>query len=183
MQIERGASRTDHLQAFICMERRCRRPAITKLFGDNAHPHIEAAKKPREAEGYRRKEETRQGEVKTNLSKEETALLGQGSRSDLPAACDRISEGTRIQTIAAEFPTQFVRYSRGFQSQYLQSQYHELTKQLCCGCVTRLASVSPELRDRFRQQLSIMIGAVTANREATSGLTDIAKTNLSFGMN
>jgi len=114
MQMERGKQGTKHLQAFIWMDTRCRRTGITKLFGDNANPHIEAAKRPKDAERYCRKEETREGEYLTNIKEEEINLFGQGSRSDLAEACNRILSGAKIQAIATEHPTSYVKYSRGF---------------------------------------------------------------------
>ena len=54
---------------------------------------------------------------------------------------------------------------------------------MCFGCVAKPAEANPDLRDKFRDQLLKTLGAVTANQEAESGLTDFAETSLSFGTN
>ena len=115
MQMERGQQGTAHLQAFIWVASRCRRTGISKLFGEGANPHMEACRKPKDAEQYCRKEETREGAYVSIIEGEETKLLGQGSRSDLAEACDRILSGAKIQGIATEYPTSCVKYARGFQ--------------------------------------------------------------------
>ena len=46
--------------------------------------------------------------------------------------------------------------------------------------MAKLAGANPDLRDKFRDQLLTTLGAVTANQEAQSGLTDIAETSLSL---
>ena len=70
-----------------------------------------------------------------------------------------------------------------FSNLVLQLPYHEIQKVMCFGCAAKLAGANPELRDNFIDQLMITLGAVTANQEAQSGLTDIAETSLSFGTN
>ena len=96
---------------YKCAEvsRGCRRTGITKLFGDGANPHIEACRKPKHAEQKFTKEETREDAYVSKIKEEETKLLGQGSRSDLADACDRILSGAKIQVIATEYPTSYVK--------------------------------------------------------------------------
>ena len=65
----------------------------------------------------------------------------------------------------------------------LQLPYHEIQNLMCFGCVAKVAGTNPDLRDKVRDQLLITLGAVTANREAQSGLTELAETSLSFGTN
>ena len=70
-----------------------------------------------------------------------------------------------------------------FSNLVLQLPYYEIQKVMCFGCVAKLAGANPDLRDKFRDHLLITLGAVTANQEAQSGLTDVAETSLSFGTN
>ena len=136
MQMERGQQGTAHLQAFIWVASRCRRTGITKLFGEGANPHIEACRKPKDAKQYCRKKETREGAYVSNIKEEETKLLGQGSRSDLAEACDRILSGAKIQVIATECPTSYVKYARGVQHLNLAVAVLRNTKSdvlLLCG--------------------------------------------------
>ena len=73
-------------------------PALSN-FLETARAHIEACRKPKYAEQHCRKVETREGAYVSNTKEKETKLLGQGSRSDLAEACDRILSGGKIQVI------------------------------------------------------------------------------------
>ena len=128
MQMERGQQGTAYLQVFIWVASRCRRTGITKLLGDGANPISKACRKPKDAEQYFRKEETREGAYVSNIKEEETKLLGQGSRSDLAEACDRILSGAKILVIATEYPTSYVKYARGFQQLSLAVAVPQITK-------------------------------------------------------
>ena len=178
-----GQQETAHLQAFNWVASRCRRTGITKDFGDGANPHIEACRKPKDAEQNCRKEEIREGAYVSNIKEEETKLLGQENRSDLAEACNRVLSGAKIQVLQPSIPPAVSNTQEAFSNLVLQLPYYQIQKVICFGCVTKLAGANPHLRDKFRVQLLITLGAVTSNQDAQSGLTDFAETSLSFGTN
>lgn len=112
-QRECAASGTYHIQAFIWLGTRRRRTAISELFGDGENPHCEPCKSPRDAEKYCRKAETRYAGPYSNIEAKEVANIGQGSRTEIAAACEAIREGARLETVATEHSTTYVKYYRG----------------------------------------------------------------------
>ena len=109
-QRECGSNGTYHIQAFLWLASRRRRTAITELFGTGEKPHCEPCKDPRSAEKYCRKEETRHSGPYTNIEETEIACIGQGSRTEIAAACQAIREGARMETVAAQHSETYVKY-------------------------------------------------------------------------
>ena len=115
MQFERGENGTRHLKCFILFRTKRRFGTARRIFGDDENPHIESCRDVRKSEVYCRKEKMREGAFLTNCREEDTRAMGQGRRTDLSKACEAIMSGTRIRDVAREWPTQFVRYSRGLE--------------------------------------------------------------------
>ena len=128
--------------------------------------------------------ETRKCDPRTNIEKEETKTIGQGSRTEFAETCDRIIKGAKIKTIAVEFSTSFVKYARGFQQLNLLLLYgkKETLSLLSCGCVARLATVNPEVRETFPTQVKTLIGGCTTNQKVPAGLLAIREMKLLYGM-
>ena len=90
-------------------------------------------------------------------------------------------QALKIKLSQPSIPPAMSKTQEAFSILVLQLRYHELQNVMCFGCVAKLAGANPDLPDKFRDQLLITLGAVTANQEAQIGLTDIAETSLSFG--
>ena len=117
-QRERGQQGTAHIQAFLWLDARRRRTFVSSIFTAGENPHCEPCKEPRASEKYCRKEETRYAGPYTNITASESACIGQGSRTEIAAACESICQGARVETVATEFATTFVKYHRGLMQLY-----------------------------------------------------------------
>ncbi len=99
-----------HLQGYTEFSKSMRRNAVKRIF-DNNTMHLEIRRDSREkARNYCKKEDTREdGPFEIGIWES----TGQGRRTDLHEAAQRLLDGTSIEEVAEEFPVQFVRYSRG----------------------------------------------------------------------
>ena len=112
-QLELGEEGTPHFQGYLELERPQRYSALsssTNLKG----AHFEARCGSREqAREYCRKEETRSsGPWEYGVWSDKS----QGKRSDLEGVVASINDGATLAEIAANCPTQFIRYHRGIQA-------------------------------------------------------------------
>ena len=108
-QLEEGDRGTPHLQGFLQMETRRKMSKISAIFGDES-PHLERTRDARLAEAYARTTETPKEGPWTNYTAEELKQIGQGSRTEIAQACERIAAGASMPDVAQEFPTTNVRY-------------------------------------------------------------------------
>ena len=181
MQMERGQQGTAHIQAFIWVASRCRRTGITKLFGDGANPHIEACRKPKNAEQFCRNENNLR--TYQTSEKRKRNYMAKGAVHTWQRRATAYCQALIFKLSQPSVPPVMSNTQEAFSNLVLQLPYHEIQNLTCFGCVAEVAGTNPDLRDIFRDQLLITLGAVTANRDAQSGLTDIAETSLSIGTN
>lgn len=117
---EVSASETPHLQGFVIFKKNYRLSGVRKLL-PTAHWEI-AKGSSIQASDYCKK---------TGDYKETGILTQQGKRTDLEKACDIIVEENTIQPVVDEFPTLYVKYSRGLRDyalQVVQSYTHNSTR-------------------------------------------------------
>ena len=134
-QLEEGDRRTPHLQGFLQMETRRKMSTISAIFGDES-PHLERTRDARLAEASARTTETRKEGPWTNYTAEELKKIGQGSRTEIAQACERIAAGASMPDVAQEFPTTIVRYNRGLRELGLLLRVGRSTKSFMlrmCG--------------------------------------------------
>ena len=134
-QLEEGDRGTPHLQGFLQMETRRKMSTISAIFGDES-PHLERTRDARLAEASARTTETRKEGPWTNYTAEELKQIGQGSRTEIAQACERIAAGASMPDVAQEFPTTIVRYHRGLRELGLLLRVGRSTKSFMlrmCG--------------------------------------------------
>ena len=88
-------------------------PLSPNFFGTGANPHCEPCKDPRSEEKKSRKQETRHSSPYSNIQETEIACIGQGSRTEIAAACEAIRQGARMEDVAAQHSETYVKYHRG----------------------------------------------------------------------
>lgn len=111
-QGEIGENGTRHLQGVACFND-CVTLGGAKLRFTGMQPHLESMRASiAQAIAYTKKEET----ADPTLPWEEFGIApstGQGTRSDFESIRDALKEGQDIETIASDFPGQFIRYHGG----------------------------------------------------------------------
>ena len=112
MQFERGENGTRHIQLFVQFERRRRLDYVRKTIHERGH--YERARDAKASERNCRKESTRESGPLTNI--ENPNIIGQGARSEISAACQDTLGGAKLNIIAREYSSSFVRYHRGFEA-------------------------------------------------------------------
>lgn len=135
-QEEVGESGTPHLQGYVQFTQKRTFATVSQLPGLES-AHIEVARgSPADNIAYCTKEEGRLGgpyEYGTRPTK------GQGARKDLDVISDQLKAGHSLKRIAEEFPSDFIRYHRGFAA--LQSH------------------VAPRRSDHMKTQVFVLFGA------------------------
>lgn len=102
---EISPSGTPHLQGYIEFNKRLRLNQAKRLLGDRIH--LESRRgTPSEARNYCIKD----GDY---WEKGDISTVSQGTRTDLQGAADAVLSGKRTREVAKEFPTTFIKYSRG----------------------------------------------------------------------
>ena len=123
-QPERGASGTPHLQGAFCLrstQGRTLQGIKTRLFrADGVHLEPKSPNSTTEQWlAYCSKAETRDGSVDFGFTEfgnreELPGDGGQGTRTDIDAACRRLSQGESMREVAESDPSSFVKYHKGF---------------------------------------------------------------------
>ena len=128
-------------------------------------------------------EKKKQGKeiTKRTYRKKKSSYLARGAVQTWQRGATSSCEALEFKLSRPSIPPALSATQEAFTNLLLSLPYHEITKQLCFGCVAKLASGSPELRDKFKNNLEVILGPVTARVDQPSGLTDIAETSLSFG--
>lgn len=86
---------------------------IDTIYGRQLSPHIERSRgTPQQNREYCSKADT----AVVGTYREIGELPRQGARSDLTELAEAIAEGGDIHDIAAQFPTEFIKYSKGIQA-------------------------------------------------------------------
>ena len=177
IQLEKRAIGATHVQAFIWLDTRRRRTSVSELLGADENPHPETVKTARAIEEYCRKEESREAGPLSNIQEEERKLLSRGSRTEIAEACDLIRKRARKKIVATSYPISFVKYSRGPSQLALEVRNPRKTCQLCYGCVARQAVANPTVPDKYKDELKLMVGAVSHRQDQQNGLMDIPETS------
>lgn len=105
-QIEKGIEGTEHLQGFVYYKN-------PRIWPKKKYPraHLEPAKSFEALKKYCSKDETR-----VRGPYEYGTQPNQGQRTDLEALSAEIIKGKRLEELAMEHPTYYVRYSKGLQA-------------------------------------------------------------------
>lgn len=113
-QLERcPESGREHIQAYVEFTAALRWTTIKQLF-DRRSMHIEPRRgTAKQASDYCKKPETR---VEGYDFVERGELSNAGRRTDLEAVAERMRAGERLEAVAMDNPTQYIRYHRGLQA-------------------------------------------------------------------
>jgi len=114
-QVEKGKEGTEHIQGYIRFKKMQRAKAVDTMLG-NKHPHLEECRgNEQQCKDYCTKEDTRVsvGEEHGTFDPEAGK---QGRRSDLEAICTACKAGKPLREIAAENPSDWIRYHQGIES-------------------------------------------------------------------
>lgn len=115
-QGERGENGTPHLQGYIHFSRSMKLGMVKKFLGTD-RCHLEIAKGSLDDNiTYCSKLESRLWPEREPWQWGDTSKLGQGTRSDLNEAAQMIMEGRTNFELACEYPSDFVRYHKGFEA-------------------------------------------------------------------
>ena len=119
----------------------------------------------------------------SNIKEEKRNYMAKGAVQTWQRRATAYCQALKFKLSQRGIPQAMSNTQEAFSILVLQLPYHEIQNLMCFGCVAKVAGTNPDLRDKVRDQLLITLGAVTANREAQSGLTGLAETSLSFGTN
>lgn len=106
---EVAASGTRHLQGYIELSKSYRFNAIRNLLGGGAHVE------PRRGTSDQAREYCFKDDEQPFVSGVPSSKRTGGARSGFQEAVDRITDGATTRELANEFPSEYVRYSRGFE--------------------------------------------------------------------
>ena len=108
VQIEKGDSETNHLQAFIRFSMAVDWKRAQSLFG-NEKAHIERCRNPGQSEEYCRKAESRREGPITSMDPA-TFSGGQRQRADIKEVA---AAGASMASIAQKWPETYIKFHRG----------------------------------------------------------------------
>lgn len=120
---------TPHLQGYVSFEKKRTMATVANLVGLE-RAHLAAARgSPKQNEAYCSKEEGRLGGPYVFGQ----PPAGQGARSDLDEIASQIKSGVSLKRIAEDFPSDFIRYHRGFQTlqSYTAPRRGDFDKTVC----------------------------------------------------
>ena len=158
-------------------------PALQNILETVRTPISKHAGNPKMPNNIAEKGKLEKARTYQTSKKRKRNYLAKGAVQTWQRRATAYCQALKFKLTQPSIPPAMSNTQEAFSNLVLQLPYYEVQNVMCFGCVAKLAGANPDLRDKFRDQLLITLGAVTANQEAQSGLTDVAETSLSFGTN